>query len=257
MTEVIFVGTSDAFGAAGRRQSAIVVRSEAGMLLLDCGATTVTGLEDLHVSRDELDAIVVSHFHGDHFGGIPQLLLACLYADGRERPLIVAGPPGVEDRIRQLAHALGYTLEDRDWTFRVEFRELWAGKPDTVGPAQITSFATHHQADVEPHGLVVQVAGQRIVFSGDTGWFDALPSYVAGADLFVCECTNLDPGFEYHLSLQELREHLGELDCGRLVLTHLGHEMAELRGRCEIQTADDGLVLSLPEVVKPRILTRA
>jgi len=245
MTEVIFVGTSDAFGAAGRRQSAIVIRSEAGALLLDCGPTTATGLEELRVSRNELDAVVVSHFHGDHFGGIPQLLLACLYVDRRERPLIVAGPAGVEDRVRRLAHQLGYTLEDRDWSFRLEFRELWAGKTDVIGPAQVTTFEAHHQADVEPHGLILQVAGRRIVFSGDTGWFDALPSYVAGADLFVCECTNLDPGFEYHLSLRELRDHLDELDCRRLVLTHLGQEMAELRGRCEIQTADDGLMLSL------------
>ncbi len=245
MTEVLFVGTSDAFGAAGRRQSAIVVRAEAGSLLLDCGATTVTGLEALRVCRDELDAVVISHFHGDHFGGIPQLLLACLYVDQRERPLIVAGPAGVEDRVRQLAHQLGYSLEDRRWSFRLEFRELWAGKPDRVGPALITSFETHHQPDVEPHGLIVQLESQRIVFSGDTGWFDALPSYVAGADLFVCECTNVDPGFEYHLSLRELREHLGELDCKRLVLTHLGQEMAALRGRCEIETADDGLRLGL------------
>lgn len=245
MTQVIFVGTSDAFGAAGRRQSAIVIRSTSGSVLLDCGATTVTGLQDLRVSRNEIDAIVVSHFHGDHFGGIPQLLLACLYADRRERPLIVAGPAGVEDRVRRLAHQLGYSLDDREWSFRLTFRELWAGKVDTVGPAEITSFETHHQADVEPHGLIVQLGGRRIVFSGDTGWFDALPSFVRGADLFVCECTNVDPGFEYHLSLREVREHLGELDCQRLVLTHLGQEMADLRGRCEIETADDGLVLSL------------
>jgi ribonuclease BN (tRNA processing enzyme) len=188
---------------------------------------------------------VVSHFHGDHFGGIPQLLLACLYADRRERPLIVAGPAGVEHRVRRLAEHLGYSLGERDWSFRLEFRELWAGKTDGVGPARVTSFATHHQEDVEPHGLIVESAGQRIVFSGDTGWFDTLPTHVAGADLFVCECTNLDPGFEYHLSLRELREHRRELDCKRLVLTHLGEEMAELRGRCEFEMADDGQVVVL------------
>jgi ribonuclease BN (tRNA processing enzyme) len=245
MTEVTFVGTSDAFGAAGRRQSAILVRSEEGSLLLDCGATTVTGLAKLGVSRNELDALVVSHFHGDHFGGIPQLLLACLYADRRERPLIVAGPAGVEHRVRRLAEHLGYSLGERDWSFRLEFRELWAGKTEGVGPARVTSFATHHQEDVEPHGLIVESAGQRIVFSGDTGWFDTLPTHVAGADLFVCECTNLDPGFEYHLSLRELREHRSELDCKRLVLTHLGEGMAELRGRCEFEMADDGQVVVL------------
>lgn len=245
MTEVVFVGTSDAFGAAGRRQSAIAVRTEDGSVLLDCGTTTASGLEALELPRDELDAIVVSHFHGDHFGGIPQLLLACLYVDRREHPLVVAGPTGVEERVRRLASHLGYSLEDRRWSFPLEFRELAAERPDTVGSFKITSFETHHQADVEPHGLIVDAGGRRIVFSGDTGWFEALPSRSAGADLFVCECTNVEPGFEYHLSLAELREHLGRFDCERLVLTHLGEGMAALRGRCGIETADDGLVIRL------------
>lgn len=245
MTEVVFVGTSDAFGAGGRRQSAIVVRTGLGSLLLDCGPTTVSGLAALDVPRDELDAVVVSHFHGDHYAGLPQLLLACLYVDQREHPLIVAGPSGVEDRVRRLAVQLGYALEDRDWSFRVEFRELWAGKPETVGPAQITSFETYHQPEVQPHGLIVQSDKHRVAFSGDTGWFEALPSLVAGSDLLICECTSLEPDFEYHLSLRELRQHLGELDCRRIVLTHLGREMAALRGRCEIETADDGLVIVL------------
>jgi ribonuclease BN (tRNA processing enzyme) len=73
MSEVVFVGTSDAFGAGGRRQSALLVRAPQGAVLLDCGLTTVTGLVALGIERDEIDAIVVSHFHGDHFGGIPFL----------------------------------------------------------------------------------------------------------------------------------------------------------------------------------------
>ncbi|MEN8182240.1 MAG: MBL fold metallo-hydrolase [Myxococcota bacterium] len=245
MSEVVFVGTSDAFGAAGRRQSAILLRSPEGSVLLDCGPTTVTGLSALGLVRDEIDSVLVSHFHGDHFGGIPQLLLACRYADRRSRPLTIAGPVGVEKRVRDLARLLGYPLERHEGTFPLEFQELQAGKLDRVGPAQVSSFETHHQKEVQPHGLTVQTGSHRVVFSGDTGWFDGLPAHAAGADLFICECTNLDPGFEYHLSLGELRERLGEFDCGRLVLTHLGQDMAPERGRCEIETADDGLILHL------------
>ena len=75
MSEVVFIGTSDAFGAGGRRQSAILARAPGGGVLLDCGTTTSTGLCELGISRDEIDAIVISHFHGDHYGGIPILLL--------------------------------------------------------------------------------------------------------------------------------------------------------------------------------------
>ena len=90
MNEIVFVGTSDAFGAGGRRQSAIFVRDAAGGVLLDCGATTGSGLDALSIPRDAIDTILVSHFHGDHFGGIPLLLLAALYEDERRHPLRVS-----------------------------------------------------------------------------------------------------------------------------------------------------------------------
>ena len=84
-----------------------------------------------------------------------------------------------------------------------------------------------------------------VVYSGDTGWFDGLTRASAGADLFICECTLRHTQLDFHLSLDQLREHRSELDCGRLMLTHLGHEMAELRGELEIETADDGLLIKL------------
>jgi ribonuclease BN (tRNA processing enzyme) len=245
VSELLFVGTSDAFGAGGRRQSALLLRAAQGSLLVDCGMTTVTGLASLGVSRDEIDAVLLSHFHGDHFGGLPQLLLACLYVDRRTRPLLIGGPPGVEARVRIAAERLGFSLAERPWTFPFTFQELPAGKRETLGPVRATGFETHHQREVCPHGYAIEADGRRVVFSGDTGWYDGLPGHAAGAELFVCECTNLEPVFEYHLSLEELRAHRRELDCGRLVLTHLGEEMAQRRGQLELDTADDGLLIRL------------
>ena len=107
MSEVVFVGTSDAFGAGGRRQSALLVRAPSGGLLVDCGTTTTMGLAALGIERAEIDAVLISHFHGDHFGGIPSLLLAALYEDLRRKPLVIAGPHGIERRVHQLATAMG------------------------------------------------------------------------------------------------------------------------------------------------------
>ena len=94
MSEVVFIGTSDAFGSGGRRQSAVLVRGPSGAYMLDCGMTTGTGLCELGIERDEVDTILVSHFHADHFGGIPPFLLAALYEDERRHPLRIGGPPG-------------------------------------------------------------------------------------------------------------------------------------------------------------------
>ena len=75
MSELVLIGTSDAFGAGGRRQSAYLLRTPGGSVLLDCGGSTVSGLSALGIPRDEIDAILVTHFHADHFGGIPLQLL--------------------------------------------------------------------------------------------------------------------------------------------------------------------------------------
>lgn len=243
MSELVFVGTSDAFGAGGRRQSALVVRAPSGAVLLDCGATTGTGLAALGIPREEIEAIVVSHFHADHFGGIPLLVLAAIYEDRRRRPLRIAGPPGVEKRVRAAAQALGHGLDGRDLPFDLRFQELLPGQDAEVGPVRVRAFETKHQPDACPHGFLVRAGTRTLAFSGDTGWFDGLPRIVAGADLFVCECTQLRRALDFHLSLEELSARRAEFDVGRMLITHLGEAMSQRRGRCEIETADDGLVV--------------
>ena len=182
------IGTSDAFGAGGRRQSAYLLRSASGALLMDCGQTTLSGLATLGVPRDEVDAIAVSHFHADHFGGIPLFLLATLYQDRRSRPLVIAGPRGIEARVRQAAQGLGHPLEPHRFEYPLRFVEFASGAPTDLGVARVRAFETHHSPEACPHGFVVESGAQRIAYSGDTGWFDGLPQQVAGADLFLCEC---------------------------------------------------------------------
>jgi ribonuclease BN (tRNA processing enzyme) len=243
--EVVFVGTGDAFGAGGRRQAAILVRTPEGTALVDCGATTTTGLAALEIRRDEIDLILVSHFHADHFGGIPLLLLATVHEDGRRRPLCIAGPIGIESRVMAASAALGHSFEGRAWPFPLIFQELGARRESRLGPFVVRPFAVHHAPDALPHGYRLTTGAGEIVYTGDTGWFEALPDAARGADLFVCECTQRHRGFDYHLSLEELTAQRGRFACGRMLLTHLGPEMTDLRGACAFETADDGLVIRL------------
>ncbi|MCP5044923.1 MAG: MBL fold metallo-hydrolase [bacterium] len=241
MIEIHFVGTSDAFGAGGRRQSAFLVRDPNGNVLVDCGVTTNTGLMAEGISRPEIDAILVSRFHADHFGGIPLFLLASLYEDQRRTPLQIAGPPGIETRVTELAAAMGHPIPGRNWTFAIDYVELAAGEAKDVAAAQVTSFEVFHNKDVCPHGMQMSFGPRKIVYSGDTGWFDELPDYAEGADLFVCECTYCAAGFELHLSLDQLEEKEASFNCERTILTHLGEDMSKARGDVRFETADDGM----------------
>jgi ribonuclease BN (tRNA processing enzyme) len=245
VSELVCIGTSDAFGAGGRRQSAYLLRLDSGSILLDCGQTTLTGLSSSDVDREEIEAIVVSHFHADHFGGIPLFLLGSVYADERRNPLRIVGPPGIEARVHEAARALGHPIDGRTFEFPLSFEELPGGHAMELGGMKLRAFETFHTPDAHPHGLLIEGSGRQIAYSGDTGWFDELPEHVRGSDLFLCECTLDRQGFEYHLSLQELADRREDFDCGRIVLTHLG---AEMRARTDYEgfdIADDDLVLKL------------
>jgi ribonuclease BN (tRNA processing enzyme) len=242
MSELLMIGTSDHFSAGGRRQSAYLVRGPSGSVLLDCGQTTLAGLAALGVARNEIDAIVISHFHADHFGGVPSFLLAALdFEDRRRRPLVIAGPAGIEQRVLAAARATGHALDSHGFAFPLRFLELRAGGPTShVGPVRVRLFEAHHAPDSSPHGMLVDDGARRIAYSGDTGWFDALPERVAGADLFLCDCTHARPEYAFHLSLEQLSARRDEFDCGQFVLTHLGREM-RARGSAEgFAIADDG-----------------
>jgi ribonuclease BN (tRNA processing enzyme) len=245
LAEIVFIGTSDAFGAGGRRQAAMLIRTASGAVLLDCGPTTLTGLAELGIPRDEIDAIVVSHYHGDHFGGIPLFLLAAIHEDRRRHPLEILGPPGVVERVIAASAALGHPIDGRAMPFVLGFREFTEGGDLSAGPVEVKAFGVNHDQASAPHGFVVSANRRRIAYTGDTGWFDALPGHVQDADLFICECTQLERVYPLHLSYADLLEHKGAFKCGRMILTHLGFEMSARRGACAFETADDGLRIPL------------
>jgi ribonuclease BN (tRNA processing enzyme) len=240
------IGTSDHFCSGGRRQAAYLLRSGSGTTLIDCGQTTLAGLGAAGISRNEIDAIVISHFHADHFGGVPSFLLATLdFEDRRRRPLAIAGPRGIEERVRSAARATGHSLDHYRFAYPLRFLELHAGSAEQVGPARIELFEVNHAPDSCPHGMRIDDGAHQIVYSGDTGWFDGLPRAAASADLFLCDCTHVRPEYAYHLSLEELAAKRALFDVGQTVLTHLGRDMRELGSAEGFALADDGQTYKL------------
>src|ERR1041384_3872268 len=99
------VGSGDAFGSGGRFNTCFHLATGERTVLIDCGATSLVALKAHGMDPNTIDAIVLSHLHGDHFGGIPFLMLDGQYLARRERPLLLAGPPGSAVRIPALMEA--------------------------------------------------------------------------------------------------------------------------------------------------------
>ena len=90
-------------------------------------------------------------------------------------------------------------------------------------------------------GYRVEIAGRRLVYTGDTGWFPALPRVTRGAHLLLCECTHRKGASTEHLCLTDLQANRRRLGAGRILLTHLGPDLVKLRSLPGFRLARDGM----------------
>lgn len=207
-----FLGTGDAFGSGGRLQTCFLLRGPGGALLIDCGASSLVAMKRAEVDPSDIGWILISHLHGDHFGGIPFIVLDGQFSR-RVRPLIVAGPPGITDRARQAMEVLFPGSSSAERRFETEFVELPERIATVVGPATVTGFAVRHESGAPSYALRVEYRGKVIAYSGDTEWTDVLSEVARNADLFICEAYFYDKRIKYHLDHTTLRDHLSELYC--------------------------------------------
>ncbi len=240
-----FVGSGDAFAGGGRFQTCLHLEADGTEpLLIDCGATTLIALKRLGIDPSALGWVALSHLHGDHFGGLPWLILDGQFAK-RTKPLTITGPSGTEERMSRTFEALypGSPAAERPFDTRyVEFTER---VPLDFGPARITAYPVNHTPGTEPHGLRIEYAGKMIAYSGDTEWTDTLAEIARGADLFVCECNFFDTKAPGHFDYETLIRHRSELECERIVVTHMSEEMLGRLQAVDFEAAADGGVISV------------
>jgi ribonuclease BN (tRNA processing enzyme) len=237
------LGSGDAFSSGGRFQTCIYVRSDgadATHLLIDCGASSLVAMKRFGVETSSIDTILLSHLHGDHFGGLPFFIMESQYVSRREKPLVVAGPPSLEARIYEAMEVLYPGSSETPWEFNLEFVELEDGTGTRIGPLKVTPYGVVHPSGAPSYALRVALEDRILAYSGDTEWTDALIGAASGTDLFICECNFWEKGVKNHLDYATLMEHRDELDCRRLVLTHMGGAMLRRVHSLDIEGAEDG-----------------
>jgi ribonuclease BN (tRNA processing enzyme) len=201
-------------------------------------------LRRLGLEPASIDAVVISHLHGDHFGGIPFLVLDQQFAR-RERPLLVAGPPGLRERVTQAMQVLFPGSAQVQRRFELHLLEVPERSPVQVGPVEVTAVPVLHASGAPAYGLRLVAADKVVAYSGDTEWTDVLLELAADTDLFICEAYTFDKPIKYHLSYAALAQHRERLGCRRLVLTHPSAELLDRQAAVDAPLAEDGLVLTL------------
>lgn len=241
---VTFVGSGDAFAGGGRFQTCFHLDGAAEPLLLDCGATSLVALKRLHIDPASIGYVALTHLHGDHFAGLPWLILDGQFAK-RTKPLVIAGPDGTGERAERAFEALYPGAVEAARPFATRFTEYTERVPFELGPARITAFGVRHTPASAPHALRVEYAGKVLAFSGDTEWTDTLIEVSRDADLFICECNFFDTKAPGHLDHETLAANRARLHCKRVVITHMSAEMLGHLTEAEFEAAGDGAVIHL------------
>jgi ribonuclease BN (tRNA processing enzyme) len=247
MVSVTFLGTGDAFHAGGRRSSSYLVTSGEVRVLIDCGPTTPHALHSLDVNPGTINAVLQTHFHGDHVLGLPMLLLHHQILGGPPGGLTIFGPPALEALVYDIyVRVYGKTakkLREKPEVarFQTAHENVPLKLPGDIGA--VTAFPVSHNP--ESRGYRLDIDGRTLIFTGDTKWDDRLTDAVRGADLLVIDCTWLDEAIGDHLSYAQILEHRDDLPAERIILSHLGPEMHATDRVLELECAFDGMVIDV------------
>ena len=243
---VTVLGSGDAFATAGRSQSGYLVKGAGTCVLMDAGPDLLGSLKRKKLDPADIDVVVVSHLHGDHFSGIPFLMLEYMYESPPERKIYIVGPRNLESRCWRMMK-LAYPRFDlnviRHW---LHFIELAPGDEIRLGRLTIGSIRSPHTQPDISLSLKLRIAGRTIVYSGDTGWNEELVKFAEGADLFICECTYYESShLVFHMNYPQLAANRGRFKVKRMVLTHLGREVLDHQREINMELAYDGMKLEL------------
>ena len=172
---VRFLGCGDAFGSGGRLNTCFHVSAGGRRFLIDCGATALPALKAAGIDRNAIDTILITHFHGDHFGGVPYFVLDAQFFAKRSTPLTIAGPEGLRDwYVRSLETAFPGSSATRQ-RFELSLVELEAGRPWGQGGLTVTPQRVVHGP---PGGAFfayrIAIADRILAYTGDTEWTEAL-----------------------------------------------------------------------------------
>jgi ribonuclease BN (tRNA processing enzyme) len=238
-----FVGCGDAFGSGGRFNTCFHVTGKEVNFLIDCGASSLPALKRLEIARDEIDLVLITHFHGDHFAGLPFLLLDAQFSR-RTRPLVIAGPEGIETRLAQVMEALFEHSSKTRQRFELSVVALTPGESRDFGAVKVTPYPVVHGESGGPFlGLRIEAEGRVLAYSADTEWTETLIPLAHGADLFIAEAYMYEKVVKNHLSLKTLEQHLPDIAPKRLVLTHMSDDVLSRLADIPHLAAEDGMVV--------------
>ena len=239
--KITFLGTGNAFGHGGRLQPCIMVETPLHRFLMDCGATATLAMHRYGIAPNDIELILISHLHGDHFGGLPFFILDAQLHSKRRAPLTIVGPQGTKQRLNDAMEIMFPGSSGIEQQFSMNIMELQPEIPWRYHEITVHALEVIHPSGSPSLAFRLEVGGKVIAYTGDTEWFNGLIPILKNADLLIAESYFYEKPIKYHLNYRTIMDQLPVLNPEKLLLTHMGQDMLDRLEGIDTEAAYDGL----------------
>jgi ribonuclease BN (tRNA processing enzyme) len=220
--DLSFMGTGNAFAPGGLCWNGFVVN---GKYLFEAPPQALMSLNRLGLDPNEVEGVVLSHHHGDHFLGLPFLLLHWKHM-GRTKPVRIVGPRNTREVARLVSEAVYPGIFETK--FEIEWIDATPGTPVAIGDLTVESVSVSHDPFLDQSlGYQGVINGRKFGYTGDTAICDAVLDLARHSEVLVSECASRASTISIHMNLVDdmpvVRAALAP--DAELVITHIAADV--------------------------------
>ncbi len=241
--KIEFIGT----GSIGAIQSSASTLID-DKLLIDIGNGIIKKLKQTGHQIADIENVMITHLHGDHFADIP-FLMADRYFYQIQSPIHVYGPKGLEKRVKELYDILfPGDYENVQEIAKVNFVEFDKMEHEKIGnETYVTSFEVNHGNCKPAYGYIVEKKNQKVGFSGDSEYCESVQQIIEQSDFSVLDMSFMQTR-KGHMGLEDILKITEKYSDKKFATTHMQdyvREQAKEKKTKNLIIPEDGEIIKL------------
>ena len=238
--KIVILGSGTSVPSLQRNSSSYLIITEMQKIIVDVGPSIVRRLLEYGYTVNDINMIMLTHFHVDHTADLSTFLFACNYGTSRKKPLTIVGGPGINKFYHNLLKVYPW-ISPKSYKLTL-INQL--NKDLQLSDIIVKTLPVNHSK--ESIGISVEKM-KRVVFSGDTGYSRNLVRLAYKANLLIAECSFPETKMRGHMNLITLGKVVKQAQPERVIISHLYPEWNDFMGvlRSPLLLAEDGLEITL------------